>query len=86
MIMPGRAFGEYQMRATVEEVQDVQLEKMPLKMLRLSFPFNDRPPLQLPVYASAMVLGEYQPKAGEDVDLYVWLQGRVIDFDPQEDA
>lgn len=86
MIMPGRVFGEYQMRATIEEVQDVQLEKMPLKLLRLCFPFHDRPPLSLPVYASAMVLGEYQPRAGEDADLYVWLQGRVIDFDPQEEA
>ena len=64
----------------------MRLNTMPLKLLRLSFPFHERPPLSLPVYASAMVLGEYQPKAGEDVDLYVWLQGRVIDFDPQEEA
>lgn len=86
MIMPGRNFCEYQMRATVEEVQDCQLEKMPVTILYLSFPFEHRQPLHLPVYASRMVLGDYEPQKGEAVEAYVWLQGRVIDIDqgPQQ--
>ena len=86
MIMPGRNFCEYQMRATIEEVRDCQLEKMPVKLLYLSFPFDDRQPMRLPVYASKMVLGDYEPEVGHEVDAYVWLQGRIIDIDqgPQQ--
>ena len=81
MIMPGRNFCEYQMRATIEEVRDCQLEKMEIKQLYLSFPFENRESMRLPVYVSKMVLGDYEPEAGDDVDAYVWLQGRIIDFD-----
>ena len=81
MIMPGRNFCEYQMRATIEEVRDCQLEQMPVKLLYLSFPFDDRQPMRLPVYASKMTLGDYEPEVGHDIDAYVWLQGRIIDID-----
>lgn len=86
LIMPGRHFCEYQMRAVIEKVEEHQLEKMPVTLLYLSFPFEKRPAMRLPVYASRMVLGDYEPKEGEDVDAYVWLQGRVIDMDeaPQQ--
>lgn len=86
LIMPGRRFCEYQLRAAVEEVQDCQLEKMPVKLLYLSFPFENREPLRLPVYASKMVLGDFVPEKGQEVDAYVWLQGRIIDMDegPQQ--
>lgn len=86
LIMPGRRFCEYQLRAAVEDVQDCQLEKMPVKLLYLSFPFENRAPLRLPVYASQMVLGDFVPEKGQEVDAYVWLQGRIIDMDegPQQ--
>lgn len=86
LIMPGRRFCEYQLRAAVEEVQDCYLEKMPVKLLYLSFPFENREPLRLPVYASQMVLGDFVPEKGQEVDAYVWLQGRIIDMDegPQQ--
>lgn len=83
MIMPGRRFCEYQVRAEVEQVQHGELEKMPITILYLRFPFDNRPAMLLPVFASKMVLGDYEPKVGDEVDAYVWLQGRVIDFDPQ---
>ena len=59
---------------------------MPVKLLYLSFPFEDRQPMRLAVYASKMVLGEYEPEAGDEIDAYVWLQGRIIDIDqgPQQ--
>lgn len=86
MIMPGRRFCEYQMRSVIEEIQDCQLEKMPVKLVYLSFPFESRPAMRLPIYASKMVLGDYDPQKGDEVDAYVWLQGRVIDLDtaPQQ--
>ncbi|MDR3361809.1 MAG: hypothetical protein LBO64_03065 [Desulfovibrio sp.] len=84
IIMPGRNFCEYQMRALVEEVQDVQLENIPVKLVYLRFPFEGREDVRLPVYASKTVLGDFVPEAGKEVDAYVWLQGRIIDF--EEDA
>lgn len=80
-IMPGRFFGEYQVRAIVEQVQDCRLEKMPVKLLYLSFPFEDRPQMRLALYASRHVLGQWEPVPGEEVDAYVWLQGRIIDLE-----
>ena len=42
--------------------------------------------MRLAVYASKMVLGDYEPEAGHEIDAYVWLQGRIIDIDqgPQQ--
>ncbi|MDD4700936.1 MAG: hypothetical protein PHI96_01825 [Desulfovibrio sp.] len=86
MIMPGRNFCEYQMRAVIEEVEDYQLDKMPVKALYLNFPFENRQPLRLVIYASKMVLGDLEPEAGQAIDAYIWLQGRIIDIDegPQQ--
>ena len=86
MIMPGRNFCEYQMRAVIEEVQDCQLDKMPVKALFVTFPFENREPLRLVIYASKMVLGDLEPEAGQAIDAYIWLQGRIIDIDegPQQ--
>lgn len=83
MIMPGRRFCEYQIRAEVEEVRQGTLEQMPITLMYLRFPFDEREAMLLPVYASKMVLKDYEPKAGDEIDAYIWLQGRVIDFDPQ---
>lgn len=86
IIMPGRRFCEYHVRAVIEEVQDTVLEKMPVKVLYVSFPFADREPLRLPIYVSKMVLGGYEPEKDHEVDAYIWLQGRIIDMDeaPQQ--
>ena len=81
LIMPGRQFCEYQMRATVEDVDDCKLDRMDIRILYVSFPFDDRPSLQLPLYAPKSVLKDFDPKAGDEIDAYVWLQGRVIDMD-----
>ena len=83
LIMPGRQFCEYQMRATVEDVDDCRLDRMDIRILYVSFPFDDRPSLQLPLYAPKSVLKDFDPKAGDEIDAYVWLQGRVTDQDEQ---
>lgn len=86
MIMPGRRFCEYQVRGVIDTIDDCMLDKMPFKVFYLTFPFDNREPVRLPVYASRMVLGDFEPELGQQVDAYVWLQGRVIDFEPQEQA
>lgn len=80
-IMPGRFFGEYQIRAVIEEVEDLQFEKMPVKALYLSFPFDNRPSMRIPLYASDFVLGDYKPEKGHDMEAHIWLQGRIIDLE-----
>lgn len=80
-IMPGRAFGEYQLRATIEKIQDCELEKMPVKALFLKFPFDDRPAMNLPLYASQHILGDFVPEAGQEIEAYAWFQGRIIDLE-----
>lgn len=79
-IMPGRHFGEYQVRAMVERVEEFRLEAMDVRALYLNFPFEDRPPLRLALYASTFVLGDYVPEEGDEVEAYVWLEGRIIDL------
>lgn len=83
LIFPGRTYGEYQLRARVEQIEDHQLERMPVKILYLSFPFEEHAPLLLPVYAPKSVLKDYEPKVGDEIDAYVWLQGRIIDMEDQ---
>lgn len=80
-IMPGRRFSEYQVRNVVERVEDFRLEKMDVKALYLNFPFEDRAPLRLALYASKFVLGDYVPEEGDEIEAYVWLEGRIIDLE-----
>ena len=80
-IMPGRRFGEYQMRTVVDRVEEFRLETMDVLALYLNFPFDDRPPLRLALYASKFVLGDYVPAEGDEIEAYVWLEGRIIDLD-----
>ena len=80
--MPGQNFCEYQLRATVAQVEDHMLEKMPVKLIYLHFPFESREPMHLALYAPKTVLKDYEPKEGDEIDAYVWLQGRVVDLPP----
>lgn len=81
MIMPGRNFCEYQMRATVLSVESTRLDKEDIYIIRLQFGFEDRPPLDVAVYAPRRVCVKgYEPKAGDEIDAYVWLQGRIADY------
>lgn len=81
IIMPGQNYCEYQMRTTVEEVEDHKLDKMDVKLIYVRFPFEDHDPILLPIYASKAILKDYEPKTGDEIDAYVWLQGRILDID-----
>ncbi|MBQ7739396.1 MAG: hypothetical protein IJT59_07070 [Desulfovibrionaceae bacterium] len=85
-IQPGENYTEYQMRCVIDDIDDAVLDKMPIKIIYTHFPFKDRPPLRLPIYVSKLSLKDFEPKVGQEIDAYVWLQGRIIDFDPNEDV
>lgn len=80
VIMPGNNYCEYQIRATVESVESSHLDKEPVRMLRLSFPMEGRAALDIMLYVPERALEQgYEPKAGDEIDTYVWLQGRIMD-------
>lgn len=83
-IMPGRVFGEYQLRAPIEKIDDCQFEQMPVKIIYLSFPFEDRPKMHLALYAAKCALGDYEPEVGQEIEAYAWFQGRIIDLEAPE--
>lgn len=80
-IMPGRAYGEYQVRALIDRIEECQLDKMPIKILYLSFPFDNRPPLLVPLYVSQFAQKDAKLEEGREIEAYVWLEGRVIDLE-----
>ncbi len=84
MIVPGRNYCEYQVRAGIERIEEHMFEEMPVKVLYTSFPFENRPSMLLPIYASELTFGKLELKEGMEIDAYVWLQGRIIDFDVNE--
>ena len=86
IIMPGRVFGEYQVRTRVERVEACKLDKLDIAVLYVAFEFDDRPALHLPIYVPKPMLKDYEPAEGDEIEAYVWLQGRIIDFDPNEAA
>lgn len=80
LIMPGNNYCEYQMRSTVESVETTQLNGEAVHMVHLRFAMQERAPLDIMVYAPQRALeNDYIPKAGDEIDAYIWLQGRILD-------
>ena len=80
IITPGRSFCEYEIRNTVLAVQNTRMDKVEVYMLGMEFGFADREPLRIMVYAPKHLCGDYEPKVGDEIDAYIWLQGRVADM------
>ncbi len=79
LIMPGRNFCEYEIRNTILQIDTATLEKQEVYMLTMTFPMKEREPLNLVVYAPKHLFKDYEPKVGDDIDAYIWLQGRILD-------
>lgn len=79
IIMPGRNFCEYEIRNSILSVEKTQLDKLEVYMLGMAFDFDDRPPMQVMLYVPVHVCGDYEPQEGDEVDAYIWLQGRIMD-------
>lgn len=84
IITPGRNFCEYEIRNSIMSVDKATLDKLDVYLLGMEFGFDDREPLRLMVYVPKHLLGDYEPKVGDEVDAYLWLQGRVMDMDTGE--
>ncbi len=84
IIHPGQVFGQYQIRAVIQDIDDCMFESMPMKILYTRFPLANKPPLTIPIYVAQVNLGKYEPKVGDDIDAYAWFQGRIVDWDGAE--
>ena len=66
------------------DIDECQFDSMPVSILYTQFPLTNKAPLSLPIYVAKLNLGKYEPKVGDDIDAYVWFQGRIVDYDGAE--
>lgn len=80
IISPDDQYDDYQMRVPITSVEELELGPEKIYMLIVEFGLNTDNPLRFPLYAPARVCKDgYEPKAGDEIDCFVWLQGRVAD-------
>lgn len=87
MLAPTAVTGEYQARATVQKPEFFNFgpDKGEVKIHRFIVTFGQEKFLHLMMYASEFVCHKgYEPKEGDEVDLIFWMQGRVVDVDPED--
>ncbi len=79
IIMPGRNYCEYEIRNTIVEVEKSKLDKLEVYMLRVDFVLPNKAPLNIMLYVPVPLCKEYEPQVGDEIDAYIWLQGRITD-------
>jgi hypothetical protein len=80
ILQPGNLACEYQLRAPITSVETVNFDKETVYILQLYFGLDTENPLLLAVYASARVCKNYVPQVDDEIDAYIWLQGRMLDI------
>lgn len=81
ILSPTDTASEYQARVTVEEVEEFEFgPKGGGKIYRFVSTFGDKENVRILMFVPERVCPKgYVPKAGDEVDMIFWLQGRVID-------
>ncbi len=85
---PTEIAGEYQARAIIQQVESFYFgpETAEVKIYRFVVTFGQEKLLKLMMYASERAcLNNYEPKVGDEVDLLFWMQGRIVDSEPEND-
>lgn len=80
ILVPGAYRCDYQIRVPITSVQETQFGEQTVYMLHVEFGLNTPNPLDIMLYAPKNVCHNVEPKAGDEVDAYVWMQGRIIDY------
>ncbi len=79
ILAPGSYHGDYQMRVPITSVEETEFGPHKVYMLHVQFGLNTPNPLDIMMYAPERCCQKITPKAGDEVDAYAWIQGRIID-------
>jgi hypothetical protein len=79
MLLPSSQYTVYQLRAPILAMDEDALSGEKVYILHLTFGLDTPQPLDLPLYVPARVCKQYVPKAGDEIDAVMWLQGRLLD-------
>ncbi len=79
IFMPGDMPGNYQLRAPLASVDEVEFDGRKIYMLRALLGEETPSPIALLIYASEKICKNYVPKQGDEIDALLWLQGRLLD-------
>ena len=71
---------EYQVRAPITSVELTNFGPEKVYIIHVRFGLNTENPLELPIYASTKACKNYVPHPEDEIDAYVWLQGRMLDI------
>ena len=80
ILMPNEYDCEYQFRAPISAVDNLEVAGEKIYVLTLEFGLDSDNPLRIAVYAPERICKD-EPKAGMEIDGLIWLQGRIMDFD-----
>ncbi len=83
LLAPTDIASEYQARVTVEKVEEFIFgpEKGGEKIYRFVATFGDKENVRILMFVPAKACAKgYVPKAGDEVDMIFWMQGRVVDI------
>ncbi len=86
LLAPTDTASEYQARVVVEEVEEFVFgPKGGEKIYRFVSTFGDKENIRILMFVPAKACQKgYVPKAGDEVDMIFWLQGRVVDINPED--
>ncbi|MFI3270694.1 MAG: hypothetical protein R3Y11_01135 [Pseudomonadota bacterium] len=79
IVQPYQNACDYQIRVPVQDVKTCKYNDEEMYMIAISLGGKDGNALRCMLYASKQVLGDYVPKAGDDIEAIIWLQARFTD-------
>lgn len=80
ILVPGDVYGEYQARVPITSVEEGTIGPETIYMLIVEFGLATDNPLRFPLYTPARVCKDgYVPRAGDEIDAFIWIQGRIAD-------
>lgn len=79
ILRPGELRGDYQLRVPVTSVDETTFGNDKVYMLQVQLGLDTPEPLEFVLYASEKVCKGYTPRAGDEIDALLWLEGRIMD-------
>lgn len=78
-LMPTKVEDDFEFRGIPKEIKPIEIEGAEFLQVKMTLIRPDDIDFDVMVFASRKVLGNYEPKLGEAVEGFVWLQGHLIE-------